>query len=149
MINNKKEYNAKLLLVEDDEADIVLIKEVLEESRYIKELYVVKDGESAMEFLHKKNDYTDAPTPDLILLDLNLPGMNGKQVLQAIKHDEYLRLIPVIILSTSLLQDEVNECYKLHANCYMTKPLDLDDFHEIVRRMEEFWFGCSILPEMQ
>lgn len=136
----------RVLLISNDEADITLVKEVLSESKFMRELYVVRDGEESLDFLLRHKDYADAPTPDLILLDLDLPDKNGREVLKEIKHDDILRLIPVVVLATSHSRYDINECYSLHANSYIIKPADLDNFNETIRKIEEFWFTCSSLP---
>ncbi|HEX38307.1 MAG TPA: response regulator [Candidatus Cloacimonetes bacterium] len=136
----------RVLLISSDEADITIVKEVLSESNFLRELYVVRDGEESLDFLFKHKNYIDVPTPDLILLDLDLPNKNAREVLKEIKHDDILRLIPVVVLATSNSQYDINECYSLHANSYIIKPVDLDNFNETIRKIEEFWFTCSSLP---
>ena len=136
-----------ILLVEDNEGDILLTTEALQEGKIANRISVVKDGMGALEFLEKKGVYKDALTPDLILLDINLPKMNGHEVLKKIKSIDHLRNIPVIILSTSSAQEDVMNSYKNYANCYITKPVDANDFLKIVSSMEDFWISVVQLPK--
>lgn len=136
----------EILLVEDNPGDADLAREALNGSKMNNSLYVVDDGEKAMAFLRREAPYTDAPTPDLILLDLNLPRMDGRQVLAEIKSDEALKRIPVVILTTSRAEEDVLKSYNLHANCYITKPIDLDQFLHVVRSIEDFWLSIVVLP---
>lgn len=135
-----------ILLVEDNPADVRLTKEALKDAKVKNELFVVEDGVAAMAFLKRQEGYGDAPRPDLILLDLNLPKKDGREVLQEIKQDESLRLIPVVVLTTSRAEEDVLRSYNLHANCYVTKPVDLDQFIRIVRSIEDFWLTIVRLP---
>jgi len=136
----------KILLVEDNPADICLMQEALQDMNVRNQVYVAQDGEQALAFLHRTEPYAEAPRPDLILLDLNLPKKDGCEVLVDIKADATLRRIPVVILTTS--QDEADIChaYDLHANCYITKPVDLEQFYTIVKAMHAFWFETVKLP---
>ncbi|MFO8146419.1 MAG: response regulator [Bacteroidota bacterium] len=136
-----------ILLVEDNEGDIVLTTEALQEGKIANRISVVKDGIEALEFLEKKGDYKDAVTPDLILLDINLPKMNGHEVLKKIKSIDHLRHLPVIILSTSSSQEDVMNSYKNYANCYITKPVDASDFLKVVSSIESFWISVVQLPK--
>lgn len=136
----------KILLIEDDPGDIELIKVALEDSKLGPKLFVVEDGQQAIDFLQKKGPYSDAAVPDLILLDLNLPKKDGRQVLKEIKLDEKLKAIPVVILTTSKAERDILECYRLGANCCITKPVGLDKFLSLVRCLEEFWFTIVKLP---
>ena len=141
--------NAKdieILLVEDNPGDVRLTKEALKDCKMRNTLYVVEDGEEALSFLYKEGKYTDAPHPDLILLDLNLPKKNGKEVLYEIKEDPRLKRIPVVILTTSKAEEDILKTYDLHANCYITKPVDFDQFISVVRKIEDFWFTIVKLP---
>ena len=134
-----------LLLVEDSEPDVRLTKEALEEAKIWNRLWVVEDGVEATDFLYRRGKYPDAPRPDLILLDLNLPRKDGRQVLREIKADPSLRRIPVVILTTSRHGGDVLRAYDLHANCYITKPVDFNRFLEVVKSIEDFglrWPGC-------
>ncbi len=136
----------ELLLVEDSEPDVRLTKEALKEAKVWNNLWVVEDGVEAMEFLRREGSYADAPRPDLILLDLNLPRKDGRQVLQEIKADPSLRRIPVVILTTSRDEADVLRAYDLHANCYITKPVDFNRFMEVVKSIEDFWLTVVRLP---
>ena len=137
----------EILLVEDNPGDVRLTLEALKENRLHNHLHVVEDGEEAMAFLRRESDYADAPRPDLILLDLNLPKKDGREVLAEIKEDPDLKRIPVVILTTSRAEEDVLRMYDLHANCYVTKPVDLDQFIKVVQTIEEFWLTIVRLPE--
>ncbi len=143
----KKERTANILLVEDNSGDIILIKEALLEASFPHELHIATKGEEALDFLYRRPPFEDAPKPDIILLDLNLPGKNGLDVLQDIKNNNELRTIPVIMLTTSSSESDIQSSYSLHANCFITKPIDFDDFNEIVKVIERFWFEIARLPE--
>ncbi len=136
----------EILLVEDNPGDVRLTQEAFRDSKIHNNLHVAQDGVEAMEFLLRKGLYSDAVRPDIILLDLNLPRMNGREVLNRIKEDENLKYIPVVVLTTSDDERDVLESYKLHANCYITKPVDLHRFIEIVKNIKEFWFSIVRLP---
>ena len=136
----------ELLLVEDSEPDVRLTKEALREAKVRNRLSVVEDGVEALAFLRREGQYADAPRPDLILLDLNLPRMDGRQVLEQIKNDKSLKSIPVVILTTSKSEEDVLRAYKLHANCYITKPVDFNRFMEVVQSIEDFWLTVVTLP---
>lgn len=137
---------AEVLLVEDNPGDVELTREALAESKVAVNLHVVGDGVEAMAYLNREDDFADVPRPDLIILDLNLPRMDGRQVLQQIKDDRVLSTIPVVVLTTSEAEEDVLRSYELHANAYVTKPLDFDRFTDIVRRIDEFWFTIVRLP---
>jgi chemotaxis family two-component system response regulator Rcp1 len=136
----------EILLVEDNPGDVRLTIEALKEGKIKNNLYVAKDGVEALEFLMRKNTYKDSPTPDLILLDLNLPRKDGRELLAEIKEDEALRRIPVVILTTSKAEEDILRTYDLHANCYITKPVDLDQFITVVKAVENFWLTVVKLP---
>lgn len=136
----------EILLVEDNPGDADLAREALEGSKLINQLHVVDDGEKAMQFLHRQPPYADAPRPDVILLDLNLPKKDGREVLAEIKADPALRQIPVVILTTSRAEEDVLKSYELHANCYITKPINLERFMEVVKSIEDFWLSIVVLP---
>lgn len=138
-----------ILLVEDSPTDIMMVREVLEQVGLRNTVHVVEDGMEALRFLRRQGSHAQAPRPDLILLDLNLPGMNGKEVLAEIKADADLRTIPVVILTSSHNEADVDGAYRQWANCYVTKPVDYDDFAETVRRIEHFWLGTVTLTEKQ
>ena len=135
-----------VLLVEDDPGDVLMTREAFEDNKVANRLAVVSDGVSAMEYLRKQGPYADAPTPDLVLLDLNLPRMDGREVLQALKEDEELRRIPVVVLTTSEAEEDVLRSYSLHANAYVTKPVDFDRFIDVVRQIDEFFVSVVRLP---
>ena len=141
-----KEKPAEILLVEDSPDDIDLTIEALDEGKLHNNLNVVMDGEEALLYLKKEGKYDSVPTPDLILLDLNLPKLNGKEVLKEIKEDKDLRMIPVIILTTSKADEDIMKAYDLHANCYVTKPVGFESFVEVVKKIEGFWFSIVKLP---
>ncbi|OVE84886.1 response regulator [Natronolimnobius baerhuensis] len=137
---------AQILLVEDNPGDVRLTKEAFKQGRIENDLYVVSDGTEALEFLTQEHEYSDAPRPDLILLDLNLPRTDGEEVLLELKADPELRSIPVIVLTSSRAEEDIARSYELHANAYLTKPVDPDEFIETVRAFEEFWFSVVRLP---
>lgn len=136
-----------ILLVEDNEPDVVLTQEAFKEAKISNSLYVAEDGVEAMDFLHKRGKYADAPRPDLVLLDLNLPRKDGRAVLQEIKADPNLTSIPVVVLTTSADERDVIRAYTSHANCYIVKPVDFLQFMNIVRSIEGFWLTVVRLPE--
>lgn len=140
-------YNPiEILLVEDNPGDIRLTQEALKEGRIHNNLNVVRDGISALDYLQQKGAYAKATRPDLILLDLNLPKMDGREVLAKIKSDPRLKRIPVVILTTSKNEEDILKTYNLHANCYITKPVDLEQFFEVIRSIEGFWLTIVRLP---
>lgn len=136
-----------ILLVEDSPADVDLTREALSDAKVFNELHVVDDGVQALAFLHREGAYADAPRPDLILLDLNLPKKDGREVLAEIKQDPSLRRIPVVILTTSEAEQDILKSYDLHANCYITKPVDLEQFVTVVQSIENFWLMIVKLPD--
>jgi chemotaxis family two-component system response regulator Rcp1 len=136
----------EILLVEDNPADARLTLEVLRESKIKNRLSHAKDGVEALEFLRREGKFEDAPTPDLVLLDLNLPRKDGREVLLEMKEDARLRLIPVVVLTTSEAEQDIVKSYELHANCYITKPVDLEKFIYIVHAIEQFWLAVVALP---
>lgn len=136
----------EVLLVEDDPGDVVLTKEAFDDNKVSNKLSVVSDGEEAMRFLRREADYADAPRPDLVLLDLNLPRKDGRQVLEEIKADETLRAIPVVVLTTSEAEEDILRSYRLHANAYVTKPVDFDQFIKVVRQIDDFFVSVVKLP---
>ena len=135
-----------ILLVEDNPGDVRLTIEALREGKVHNNLHVVGDGVEALAFLHREGEHRDAPLPDLVLLDLNLPKKDGREVLAEIKADPDLRRIPVVVLTTSNAEQDVLRSYDLHANCYITKPVDLDQFIKVVRTIEDFWLAVVTLP---
>jgi chemotaxis family two-component system response regulator Rcp1 len=136
----------QILLVEDNPADVRLTREVFADGKIANQLHEVADGEQAMAFLRRKGQYADSPRPDIILLDLNLPRKDGREVLAEIKSDPSLRVIPVVILTTSRSDRDILESYNLHANCYISKPVDLLQFMEVIRSIEDFWLSIVRLP---
>ncbi len=138
----------EILLVEDNMGDARLAVEALKDGKVRNNLYHVKDGVEAMAFLRREEEYADAPVPDLVLLDLNMPRKDGREVLAEVKEDPTLRLIPVVVLTTSAAERDMVKSYDLHANAYVVKPLDLDRFAEVVHAVESFWFTIVKLPQM-
>jgi two-component system, chemotaxis family, response regulator Rcp1 len=132
--------------VEDSPGDVRLTQEVLREAKIANDLHVVGDGEQAMAFLRRKGSHTEAPRPDLVLLDLNLPRKDGREVLAEISDDDALRTIPVIVLTTSAAEQDILRSYQLSANAYITKPIDLNEFMSVVRSIEAFWLSIVKLP---
>ena len=137
----------EILLVEDNPADIDLTQEALEECKIANNLHVVMDGEKAIEYLRKVGEFKDEPIPDIILLDLNLPKIDGREVLSIIKEDVLLKQIPVVILTTSDSKEDILLTYRLHANCYIRKPVDMDEFINIIQAISDFWFNIVKLPK--
>lgn len=136
----------EVLLVEDDPGDVLMTQEAFDEHKVRNKLNVVQDGEEALSYLRREGSYADAPRPDLILLDLNLPRVDGRQVLAAIKEDPDLRRIPVVVLTTSGADEDILRSYSLHANAYVTKPVDFDSFIAVVRQIDEFFVSVVKLP---
>lgn len=146
MNNNYPHRLIEILLIEDNPGDVRLTQEVLREGKIFNHLNVVEDGVQAIEFLHRQGKFTRAPRPDLILLDLNLPRKDGREVLEEIKFNLELRRIPVVVLTTSQSEDDILRAYNFHANCYITKPIDLEQFIKVVRSIEAFWLTIVKLP---
>ena len=136
----------EILLVEDNPGDVRLTQEVFKEGKVRNNMSVVRNGEQAMAFLRRENHFADAERPDIILLDLNLPRKDGREVLAEIKADPDLKRIPVVILTTSQAESDLVQSYNLHANCYIVKPVDLENFIEVVKRIEGFWLQIVKLP---
>jgi len=136
----------QILLVEDSKSDAFLTAETLSESKILNQLHIVRDGAEAMDFLYQEGKYQDAPRPDLILLDLNLPKKNGREVLAEVKNHPHLKTIPVVILTTSDYEGDILKSYELHANCYITKPVELSQFVNMIKSLENFWFAIVKLP---
>ncbi len=137
----------QILLVEDNPGDARLASEALKDGKVSNNLYHVTDGVEAMAFMRREGEYASAPRPDLILLDLNLPRKDGREVLSEIKEDPELRLVPVVVMTTSAAERDLIKSYELHANAYVVKPMDLDQFIEVVRAIENFWFTVVKLPQ--
>jgi len=135
-----------ILLVEDNPGDARLTREGLSNSKVRNQLHVARDGDEALAFLRHEGTFADAPTPDLVLLDLNLPRRDGREVLQEIKQDEALKHIPVVILTSSQAEEDILRTYRLHANCFITKPVDLEQLTKVVQGIEQFWFTLVKLP---
>jgi two-component system, chemotaxis family, response regulator Rcp1 len=146
MINHLHSRPVEILLVEDNPGDVRLTREALKEGKVRNNLYVAPDGVEALRFLRREDEHHDAVRPDLILLDLNLPRKDGREVLEEIKQDVNLRSIPVVILTSSQAEQDICRAYQLHANCYVTKPVDLDQFVTVVQSIETFWFTIVKLP---
>ena len=137
----------EVLLVEDDPGDILMIKEAFEDNKVRNRLTCLTDGVQALEFLRREGEHADAPRPDLILLDLNLPRKDGREVLAEVKGDDDLRTIPVVVLTTSQAEEDVLRSYKLHANAFVTKPVDFERFIDVVRQIDEFFLTVVKLPQ--
>lgn len=146
MLKNDIGSPIEILLVEDNPGDIRLTQEVLKEGKVQNQLSIVENGVQALSFLKKENGYKDAPTPDLILLDLNMPKKDGREVLLDIKKDKDLKKIPVVVLTTSQAEEDILKVYDLNANCYISKPVDLGQFIDVVKSIEEFWLSIVKLP---
>jgi len=138
-----------ILLVEDSPTDIDLTREGLEMGKLANNLTVIEDGEEALAFLRREGEHADAIRPDLVLLDLNLPGKDGREVLEEIKTDPELMSIPVVVLTSSKAEEDIAKTYKLHANCYISKPVNFSRFVEVVKGIEDFWFSIVKLPPME
>ena len=136
----------EILLVEDNPGDVRLTQEALKDAKVLNNLHVVEDGVEAMAFLRQEGKHADAPRPDVILLDLNLPKKDGREVLAEIKADPALMCIPVVVLTTSQAEEDILKSYNLHANCFVTKPVDLDQFIRVVQSIEQFWLTIVKLP---
>jgi len=136
----------EILLVEDNPADVRLTQEALKEGKVRNNLFVARDGVEAIEFLRREGPHANATKPDLILLDLNLPRKDGREVLAEIKNDDSLRSIPVVVLTTSSAEADILKSYNLHANCYITKPVDLEQFVQVIKSIDDFWLTVVRLP---
>jgi len=136
----------EILLVEDNPAEVRLTVEGLKEARIANKLSAVNDGQSAIEYLRRRGEYASAPRPDLILLDLNLPGIDGRTVLRTIKEDPELKVIPVVIITSSEAETDIIKSYEDHANCFISKPIDFEGFTRVIRSIEHFWFTVVRLP---
>ena len=146
MTNEKATRPVDILLVEDNPGDVRLAREALKDAKVLNELHVVTDGVEALDFLRRQGEHRGAVRPDLILLDLNLPKKDGREVLAEIKEDVDLRRIPVVVLTISKAEEDIFKTYDLHANCYITKPVDLDQFMEVLKAVEDFWLVIVKLP---
>jgi two-component system, chemotaxis family, response regulator Rcp1 len=146
VLNNPIPKIIEILLVEDSPADVLIAREALTEAKLLNKIHVAEDGVEAMDFLHRKGKFASSPRPDLILLDLNLPRKNGREVLAEIKADDELRTIPVVVLTTSRSEEDILKSYNLHANCYVVKPVEFDSFVKAVQSIRHFWFSVVTLP---
>ena len=146
MLDDERRALARILLVEDNPGDVRLMREALATNGHAKTVSVVEDGEEAISYLKRRGSFANAPRPDLIFLDLNLPRIDGREVLAEIKNNSDLRLIPVIVLTTSESETDVKKAYELHANCYVKKPTDLDEYLSVVKACESFWLHIVRLP---
>ena len=136
----------EILMVEDSPTDVLMAREALEEAKVLNNLSITNNGVEAMAFLRREGSYSNAPRPDLIFLDLNMPRKDGREVLQELKEDPQLKCIPVVVLTTSKAEEDIVKSYGLHANCYITKPVDFERFASVVKTIEEFWFTVVTLP---
>ena len=146
MTNTSQPRIIDILLVEDSPTDVLIAREALTEARLLNTIHVVEDGVDALAFLRRQGRFADAPRPDLILLDLNLPRKHGREVLAEIKADEALKSIPVVVLTTSSAEEDIIRSYNLHANCYVVKPVEFDNFVKAVQSIRQFWFTIVALP---
>jgi two-component system, chemotaxis family, response regulator Rcp1 len=146
MENNMHMKTIDVLIVEDNTGDARLMQEVFNESLLFNSVHFVKDGVEAMDFLYQRGEFVDFPKPDLIILDLNLPRKDGREVLAEIKSDPVLKHIPVVVMTISQAEEDIIKSYNLHANCFVTKPIDLSQFIRVVRTIENFWFTVVKLP---
>ena len=149
MMTNACLQVAEILLVEDNPVDVMVAQDALTEAKMCNKVHVAEDGEEALDFLYRRGKHVNAPRPDLILLDLNLPKKSGTEVLAEIKQDPSLLHIPVVILTTSEAEKDVLTSYSLHANCFITKPVDMEQFTEVIKSIEDFWFTIVKLPESE
>ncbi len=145
-MNLKNARPVRILLVEDSPSDVKLTMEALKLAKIMNEVSHVADGVEAMNFLRKQGRYSRESLPDLILLDLNLPRKDGREVLEEVKSDPVLKVIPVVVLTTSKAEEDVLRCYQLHANCYLIKPVNFDQFEKIIQTIENFWLTVVVLP---
>jgi CheY-like chemotaxis protein len=146
MITKSLPRHIEILLVEDSPADILLTREAFEHNKIVNAIHVVEDGIQATDFLYKRGQYASAPRPDLILLDLNLPRKNGREVLAEIKADPNLKSIPIVVLTTSNDEEDILKAYNLNANCYVVKPVGFDNFMQAIQSIKHFWFSVVTLP---
>ncbi len=137
---------AQILIVEDNPADARLVREVMRDSKILNEIHWVPDGVEAMAFLRRQGKYPDAPRPNLMFLDLNMPRKDGREVLREIKSDPDLRRIPVVVMTSSQAEEDIARAYDHHANCYVRKPIDFEQFHSVVKTLENFWFSTVEIP---
>ena len=148
-MNTSNPKHIEILLVEDSPADVLIAREALSESKILNTIHVAEDGVDALDFLYQRGKFASSPRPDLILLDLNLPRKNGREVLAEIKADDLLKYIPVVVLTTSNAEEDILKSYNLHANCYVVKPIEFENFVRAVKSIENFWFSVVALPKKQ
>jgi chemotaxis family two-component system response regulator Rcp1 len=146
MKDNTASKMIEILLVEDNPGDVRLTREALKEGKVLNNLSIARDGVEALAFLRQEGEYAQSPRPDIILLDLNLPRMDGRELLEIIKNEPHFKRIPVVILTTSKSEEDIIRTYDLHANCYITKPVGLEQFIDVVKSVEDFWFTIVKLP---
>jgi CheY-like chemotaxis protein len=146
LAHQRPERLIHILLVEDSPDDVLLMREALKEAKVANDLHVVEDGQAALDYVHRRREWTDAPRPDIVLLDLNLPRKDGREVLAEVKQDPDLKKIPVVVLTTSVGEEDVVRAYEHHANAYVQKPVGLNQLLEIVKAIDEFWLGIVTLP---
>lgn len=147
MKSNPRTRPIEILLVEDNPADVRLTMECLKEAKVANRLHAIVDGEEALDFLFRRGQHEEAPRPDVILLDLNLPGIDGRAILKQVKEDPILRVIPVVVLTSSEAESDIAKAYESHANCFISKPIDFESFLQVVQSIEDFWFAVVKLPE--
>jgi chemotaxis family two-component system response regulator Rcp1 len=145
-MGNNGTKSVEILLAEDEEADIDLVRQATKKFKICNHLHVVRNGAELLSFLRKEGEYRDAPTPDLILLDLNMPIMNGREALEKIRADDTLTHLPIVVMTSSAKEEDIIKSYKLHANCYVQKPMRMAEFEKVVQNMETFWFQIVKLP---
>jgi CheY-like chemotaxis protein len=145
-MNGTRGRAIEILLVEDNPGDVRLIQEALRDGKVWNNPHVVTDGEAALDFVYRRGPFTQAPRPDMVLLDLNLPKKDGREVLAVIKSDSDLKRIPVVVLTTSKEEEDVHRAYNLAANCYVTKPVEFEEFMKVIRAIEDFWLTIVALP---
>lgn len=146
MLTKNRTRTIEVLIIEDNQGDIDITRDVFEETETKCNLNFVYTGEEALEFLRRKGEYPNAPTPDIILLDLNLPGYSGREIIEKIKNDDAFKKIPVIVMTSSESQRDVYDAYSLHANCYIVKPIEMNEYVKIIKAIESFWFLTAVLP---
>jgi chemotaxis family two-component system response regulator Rcp1 len=146
-VNSFKKNNFEILLAEDNKVDIAVVKESLKEVFTLNNLSIVENGEDAIKYLKKEDKYRNMPRPDIIILDLNLPKYNGRDILTKIKNDDDLKSIPIIVLTTSDDENDILDTYNLHANCYIIKPVEFRKFEELLKQVLNFWFNVVQLPK--
>lgn len=140
------QHPVQILIVEDNPADARLVREVMRDSKVLNEIHWVGDGVEALAFLRRQGKYADAPRPNLVFLDLNMPRKDGREVLREVKTDSELRRIPIVVMTSSQTEEDIARAYEQHANCYVRKPIDFEQFHSVVKTLENFWFNTVEIP---